>query len=133
MTDFFSFYRVKQTKPSPDWKGGVAVAPAMEREGTRGTLQSGINSRADRTRSAGHSKKKKRLQTINRANFEFYICSRKIGSQRFLPRKKASALPFGHGKRTCYTVCAEFFSVQKSLPPIFLLHYGNSKLNLINL
>ncbi|MBQ5433386.1 MAG: hypothetical protein IIU30_08060, partial [Treponema sp.] len=26
------------------------------------------------------------------ANFEFYICSRKIGSQRFLPRKKASAL-----------------------------------------
>ncbi|MBQ3650038.1 MAG: hypothetical protein II957_07535, partial [Treponema sp.] len=25
-------------------------------------------------------------------NFEFYICSRKIGSQRFLPRKKASAL-----------------------------------------
>ncbi|MBQ4024637.1 MAG: hypothetical protein II611_04525 [Treponema sp.] len=27
-----------------------------------------------------------------RANFEFYVCSRKIGSQRFLPRKKASAL-----------------------------------------
>ena len=110
MTDFFSFYRVKQTKPSPDWKGGVAVAPAMEREGTRGTLQSGINSRADRTRSAGHSKKKKRLQTINRANFEFYICSRKIGSQRFLPRKKASALPL-RARRThlLRRVCRIFF------------------------
>jgi len=35
-----------------------------------------------------------RISNYNiRANFEFYICSRKIGSQRFLPRKKASALP----------------------------------------
>ena len=46
MADFFFFYRVKQTKPSPDWKGGVAVAPAMEREGTRGTLQSGLMPRS---------------------------------------------------------------------------------------
>ena len=32
------------------------------------------------------------LHIYNRANFKFYICSREIGSQRFLPRKKASAL-----------------------------------------
>ncbi|HBB13578.1 MAG TPA: hypothetical protein DCZ76_04795 [Treponema sp.] len=34
-------------------------------------------------------------------------------------------------KRLPRYACAEFFSVQKSLPPIFLLHYGNSKLSLI--
>ena len=45
-----------------------------------------------------------------RANFEFYICSRKIGSQRFLPRKKASALSL-RARRThlLRRVCRIFF------------------------
>ena len=49
----------------------------------------------------------------------------------FCPEKRLPRYPFGHAERTCYDVCAEFFSVQKSLPPIFLLHYGNSKLDQI--
>ena len=52
-----------QIKPSPDWKGGVAVA---ERSGVMearaGTLESGESVGTDRSRSAGHSDKKIVLQ-----------------------------------------------------------------------
>jgi len=44
-----------QTEPSPDWKGGVAVAEGNG--GESGTLESGIYQEAGRTRSAGHSKR----------------------------------------------------------------------------
>ncbi|HBB13346.1 MAG TPA: hypothetical protein DCZ76_03610 [Treponema sp.] len=31
----------------------------------------------------------------------------------FCPEKRLPRYPFGHAERTCYDVCAEFFSVQK--------------------
>ena len=53
LSPFASLKAVLAHQPSPDWKGGVAVATAMEARA--GTLQSGENEESDRTRSAGHS------------------------------------------------------------------------------
>ena len=64
-----------------------------------------------------------------RTNFEFYICSRKIDSQRFLSRKKASALSLRARRTHLRRRVCRIFLVQKSLPQIFLLHYENSKLD----
>jgi len=59
----------------------------------------------------------------------FIFAVEKLAPNGFCPEKRLPRYPFGHAERTCYAVCAEFFSVQKSLPPIFLLHYENSKLD----
>ncbi len=49
----------------------------------------------------------------------FIFAAEKLAPSGFCPEKRLPRY-----------ACAEFFSVQKSLPPIFLLHYGDSKLDL---
>ena len=57
--------QAKTTKPTPDWKGGEAVALAMEAKA--GTLESGeLYGESDRYRRTGHSKTGHAVQISNK-------------------------------------------------------------------